>query len=77
MQIGFLDSLPFSLNLEGRGVLVVHAGLKPGRDLGGQRLRDLTLLRECRPVGELISNSLHAGKVNMCNAIRLYLSSLV
>ena len=52
LQLHFLESLPFSLRLEGRGVLVVHAGLKPGRTLLRQHLRDLYCLRDCRPCGE-------------------------
>ena len=48
----FLDSLPFTLQLEGRGVLIVHAGIKPGRSVPAQRLGDLYSIRLCRPVGE-------------------------
>ncbi|KAK9786067.1 hypothetical protein WJX73_009564 [Symbiochloris irregularis] len=55
-QVQFLDSLPFTLRLEGRDVLIVHAGFKPGRSLPAQRLGDLYSLRVCRPIDTLQSD---------------------
>ena len=53
LQLAYLERMPFTLRLEGRGVLVVHAGLRPGRSLPRQYLYDLYTLRECRACGVL------------------------
>jgi hypothetical protein len=48
----WMDRLPFTLDLPGRGVMVVHGGFDPGRSLQGQSLWDMLKLRDGPGCGE-------------------------
>ena len=48
-DVGYFRRMPFSLAIPSHGVLVVHAGVVPGRPLRQQRLTDLINV-SCFPV---------------------------
>ncbi|CAD7697683.1 unnamed protein product [Ostreobium quekettii] len=50
-QADYLDSLPFTLTIPHRRVLVVHAGVVPGNPLPEQNLVDLYQMRDLKKKG--------------------------
>jgi len=48
-DVAFLEQLPYTLALPDLGVLVVHAGVVPGRPLAEQHLQDLFKMRNVAP----------------------------
>lgn len=55
-ELAYLNSLPYSLSLPDYGVLVVHAGLVPGRPLQQQRLKDIYRMRDLQEEGGEAAN---------------------
>lgn len=51
-DVAYLEGLPYSLSLPWLNVLVVHAGIVPGRPLSEQRPLDLFKMRNVRPAAE-------------------------
>eukprot|EP00775_Hariotina_reticulata_P013407 gene13407-13535_t len=66
-DVHFLQELPFSLQVQGFNIAVVHAGLVPGRPLQEQQLKDLYKMRDVQPAasssGSVMST---AGGGHMC-----------
>ncbi|EWM26697.1 bis(5 -nucleosyl)- symmetrical [Nannochloropsis gaditana] len=51
-DVAWLDSLPYTLSIEHLGVVVVHAGLLPGRPLQMQQAADMSRMRSVKRAGE-------------------------
>lgn len=51
----FLETLPFTLRLPAYGILIVHAGLLPGRPLEKQEMFDMIKMRDVVPAAKFTS----------------------